>query len=80
MEYHIDLPANALSGAQLAGVEDALLAQDSGAAVDLHQGKLRISTLLRSDEVRALLRQEGCEVEQGAIYQVPSTCCGSCSG
>ncbi len=78
MEFHVrasrPLPP-------LAVVEDALLAFDPAAVVDLDplQG-LRISAAIDTAGLVALLNRIGGVVEAGEVEQQPSVCCGGCSG
>lgn len=78
MEFHVrasrPLPP-------LAVIEDALLALDPAAVVDvdLAQG-LRVNAAIDAAGLVALLNQVGGTVESGEVEQQPSVCCGGCSG
>ena len=62
-------------------IEDALLAFDPAAVVDidLAQG-LRVNAAIDADGLVALLNAVGGAVEPGEVEQQPSVCCGGCSG
>lgn len=79
MEYVLQVPAPA---PDLAAVERALGALDPAVAVDLADGgrALRIATWATPAEVLAELRSAGVDACDGALVQLPSTCCGGCSG
>jgi len=62
-------------------VEDALLAFDPAAVVDLDPAQgLRVNAAISAAELLALLNEVGGAVEPGEVEQQPSVCCGGCSG
>lgn len=79
MEFHVTL-----SGAtpDPSVVEDAILAVDPAALVDIDAStrRLRIATSLDGRQLVALLNQAGVSVAPTQLVQLPSNCCGSCSG
>lgn len=79
MEYVLRLP---VPEPDLAAVERALGALDPAAAVDLAEGgrALRIATWATPAEVLAGLRSAGVDAGDDALVQLPSICCGGCSG
>jgi hypothetical protein len=67
----------------MAALERALRALDPAAVVDLagDATALRISTCATPGEILAGLRAAGMPaLHDGALVQVPSVCCGGCSG
>ena len=62
-------------------IEDALLAFDPAAVVDLdpRQG-LRVNAAIDAAGLLALLNGVGGAVEPGEVELQPSVCCGGCSG
>ena len=78
MEFHVRT-ANRLPA--LAVVEDALVACDPAAVVDLHPiAGLRVSAAIDLPALAALLNQAGGDVAPVDIEQQPSVCCGGCGG
>jgi hypothetical protein len=77
MEYHITMGSVPMA---LGDIDDALRVIDPAALLDLHAGILRISTTLRAGELAAVLGNAGHPLEDGQLTQVPSICCGGCSG
>jgi hypothetical protein len=79
MEFHV-----ALAGAQPDPhrIEDLLLEQDPAALldIDLRMELLRVSTWLPGDQLLDLLARAGCPVPPERMRQLPSICCGGCSG
>lgn len=62
-------------------VEDALLAFDPAAVVDLDPEQvLRVNAAISAAELLALLNELGASLEPGEVEQQPSVCCGGCSG
>ena len=62
-------------------VEDALLAFDPAAVVDLDPERgLRVNAAISAAELLALLNEVGGAVEPGEVEQQPSVCCGGCGG
>jgi hypothetical protein len=79
MEFHIAIPGH---GPDLGAVEDALLAVDPSALVDIDPASstLRIATSVEARQLAVLLGQAGYPVTPEQITQLPSICCGGCSG
>lgn len=79
MEYHIQI-----SGPEpdLVAVEDALLAADPAALVDIDPASptLRVATSVDARQLVALLGEAGYPVTPAQVVQLPSICCGGCSG
>ncbi|MBJ6979788.1 hypothetical protein [Luteimonas sp. MC1895] len=78
MEFHVrasrPLPP-------LAVIEDALLAFDPAAVVDLDPAQgLRVSAAIDAAQLVDLLNGVGGAVDPGEVEQQPSVCCGGCSG
>lgn len=63
-------------------IEWHLLALDPAALIDLDPttGALRCSTNALAVELQRAFAQAGYPLEANAIEQVPSVCCGGCSG
>lgn len=66
----------------LASVEQALLAADPAAMIDLDglNNVLRVSTYLDGAGLQGLFTDAGFAVPLGDVEQLPSECCGGCSG
>ena len=79
MEYHISL--NPMPSA-IEAIEQSLRALDPSALVDVDplQPMLRVATMLESADVMQQLEQAGFPINANQLYQVPSICCGGCSG
>ncbi|HEY0661239.1 MAG TPA: hypothetical protein VGD21_07975 [Lysobacter sp.] len=77
MEFTVALTTGA---AALERIDEALRAVDPAALVDAQGGALRIAGAFDVATLRALLREAGHAVEPGDIRQLPSVCCGGCSG
>lgn len=79
MEFHIALtdtsPATDV-------VQDALFDVDPAAVVDLDMSGLvmRVSSSLTAADLIEVLRQTGWTVAPAQVVQLPSICCGGCSG
>lgn len=78
MEFHVrasrPLPP-------LATIEDAVLAFDPAAVVDIDPASgLRVNAAIDVAELTALLNGVGGAVDPGEVEQQPSVCCGGCSG
>lgn len=78
MEFHVrasrPLPP-------LAVIEDAVLAFDPAAVVDIHPAcGLRVNTAIDVAALVALVNEAGGAVDPGDVEQQPSVCCGGCSG
>ena len=79
MEFHI----------QIAGpmpdpgaIEDAIRELDPAALVDIDPAAptLRIATSVGAQQLVALIAQAGYPVNPTQVRQLPSICCGGCSG
>jgi len=79
MEFHI----------QIAGpvpdpgvIEDAIRDLDPAALVDIDPAAptLRIATSVGARQLVALISQAGFPVDMAQVRQLPSICCGGCSG
>jgi len=79
MEFHVALAGMTPDPAR---IEDALLELDPAAVVDIDQRAelLRVSTWLPGSQLLGLLAQAGCPVPAERMRQLPSICCGGCSG
>ncbi len=79
MEFHVALDGMHPDAGRL---EDALLAQDPAAVLDLDaEGTLlRVSTWLPAGDLLEVLASAGCPVPEARLRQLPSVCCGGCSG
>lgn len=66
----------------LASVEQALLAADPAAMVDLDglNNMLRVSSYLDGAGLQSLFTDAGFAVPLGDVEQLPSECCGGCGG
>ncbi len=79
MDYHVAFEV----APDLGLIEQVLLDGDPAAVADLdpHAAPvLRVSTLLPKDDLCALLRRAGYDIAPERIRQLPSICCGGCSG
>lgn len=79
MEFEIGLAGQA---PDMRKVEDAIRAADPAAVVglDLDGKTLRVAAVVSVPELATLLTQAGCPVASYRIVQLPSVCCGGCSG
>ncbi len=79
MEFRI---ATGTHDVDLAAVENALLAADPAALVDINQATsmLRISTSLSAGELAKAVGQAGLPTSPESIFQLQSECCGGCGG
>ena len=79
MEFHVRLPHPI---ADLAAIEDAIQTCDPAAQIDIDkQGQnLRVAAFLKASELVSLLNSAGYEVNPMQVVQLPSICCGGCSG
>ena len=79
VEYAVQVPGGL---PDLATLERALGALDPAAVLDLADGgrALRISTWATAGEVVECLRSAGVDAGPDALVQLPSVCCGGCSG
>lgn len=77
MEYHIAMHSTRVD---TVAVDEVVRAIDPSALVDLDRDTLRVSTYLRASELTSLLGTAGYPLDDGQLTQLPSTCCGGCSG
>lgn len=79
MEFHIPVTAGCPSPQ---AIEDLMFDVDSTAIVDLDMSGLvlRISSYVPVKDLLGVLAQAGCSVTAEQIVQLPSICCGGCSG
>ena len=79
MEYAYELSAAATDPSPL---ERAIIGLDPAALVDVDAGgrTLRMATVLGRDELLSCLRDAGLPAEPSRLRQLPSICCGGCSG
>lgn len=79
MEFHIGVTGTM---PDVGAVEDAIFAVDQAAIVDVDPTghTLRISAAVTATELTDLMRQAGYPVSAEDVVQLPSICCGGCSG
>lgn len=78
MEFHVTTND---ASARLAAIEDAILDIDPAAVVDIDaDGVLRVAAALDAGGLERLLADAGVALAPGSIRQLPSICCGGCSG
>lgn len=78
MEFHVTAKD---VGARLSEIEDAILDIDPAAVVDIDgDGVLRVAAALDAPGLERLLGDAGLTLGPGDITQLPSICCGGCSG
>lgn len=79
MEFHIDMTG---LSPDLSAIEEAIHAVDPAALVDVDTAgdTLRISAWLDGAGLLLLINQAGYRVAHDRVSQIPSTCCGGCSG
>lgn len=79
MEFHITLAG---ATPDPAAVEYAIADLDPAAVVDIGSAGdvLRVATSLDAATLVALVNRAGYPVTPAQVYQVPSICCGGCSG
>lgn len=79
MEFHVTLGG---SNPDLVTIEQALLDADPSAMADIDPAGavLRIATSLDAVQLLAVMRGAGMPVAVDAVRQLPSICCGGCSG
>jgi hypothetical protein len=79
MQFTFDAPA---PNPDIAALERMLTDLDPAALLDLDASgrHVRISTVLRMAEVLACLRDAGLAPDPDRLHQLPSQCCGGCSG
>ena len=79
MEYAFELPC---AIPDLSPLDRAIIGLDPAAIVDVDAGgrTLRMATVLTRDELLSCLREAGLPAEPSRLRQLPSVCCGGCSG
>ncbi len=77
MEYHINIHKN-ISDNLLRKVESVLMDEDPSAIIDFDGKQIRISTYLSIKYLENII--SNITTMSFKITQIPSTCCGSCSG
>jgi len=79
VEYAFELPC-ALP--DLSPLDRAIVGLDPAAIVDVDAGgrTLRMATVLTRDELLSCLQAAGLPAEPSRLRQLPSVCCGGCSG
>lgn len=79
MEFHVSLGG---TEPRMATIEQALLDVDPSAVADIDAtgALLRIATSLDAGQLLAVMRRAGMPVDVDAVRQLPSICCGGCSG
>lgn len=79
MEFHIKLADSLLD---LDAIDEAIRAVDASALVDIDPAgdTLRVAASVGTAELVALIRQAGYPVAPSQVVQLPSICCGGCSG
>lgn len=79
MEFHVTVPGATPDPTAIANL---VCAVDPAALVDLDPSSetLRVATTLHGDQLAALIRKAGYPVAPQQIVQLPSVCCGGCSG
>ncbi|MCW8808864.1 MAG: hypothetical protein OQK79_12265 [Rhodanobacter sp.] len=79
MEFHIAL-TEACPGPEV--IQDVMFDVDPNAVVDLDMSGLvmRISSYVTVTDLIEVLRQSGWTVAPEQVVQLPTICCGGCSG
>lgn len=79
MEFHIDLTG---PSPDMRAIERAIHAVDPAAVVDVDSAgrTLRISAWVDAAQLLLLIGHAGFPVALDRVSQVPSICCGGCSG
>ncbi|GAA0261869.1 hypothetical protein [Rhodanobacter caeni] len=79
MEFHI---AIADTRPPLEAIEDAMFDVDSNALVDLDPSgsTLRISSFVTIEDLIDVMQRTGWTVAPEQVVQLPTICCGGCSG
>lgn len=81
MEFHIELTVPA-PDLDLDAIEQAIGTLDPSVLVDVDPSgrMLRVATSIDGAQLVALLGQAGYPVSADRVTQLPSICCGGCSG
>ncbi|MDI9239935.1 hypothetical protein QLQ15_13565 [Lysobacter sp. LF1] len=77
MEFIVQIAGTA---PDLGVIEDALRAVDPAALVDQEEGMLRVAGAFNLRTLASVLLMAGQPVAPEHITQLPSVCCGGCSG
>lgn len=79
MEFHVHLDG---ARPDLRAIEAVMVDADPAALVDLDAAGdvLRVAGMFSAEEVGLLLRHAGYPVTPAQVEQLPSICCGGCSG
>lgn len=79
MEFHITMIG---SNTDLGAIENAISLVDPSALVDMDRASrtLRVAASVDAAQLVALMEQAGHPVEPQQVMQIPSVCCGGCSG
>jgi hypothetical protein len=79
MEFHVQLNA---ARPDLDRFDDAICDVDPAAVFDVDSSGavLRVAAAVQASELIALLAQAGYPVAAAQVRQLPSICCGGCSG
>jgi len=79
MEFHVKLAAPITD---LGTIEDAIRAFDPAAQIDIDKPgqNLRVAASFEASDLVSLLRDAGYPVNPLQVVQLPSICCGGCSG
>ena len=77
MEFHVAMRA---PSPDIAAIEDAVRAVDPAALVDLDGSTLRVATSLHPSELTSAIAAAGYPLDADQVTQLPSICCGGCSG
>lgn len=78
MEFHVTMPGAIDPGA----IEHAIRAVDPAALVDIDPAgpALRVAATVDLPQLLTLLNRVGYPIGRHHVVQVPSICCGGCSG
>ena len=77
MEFHI---ATGSTIPDIVAIEEAVRAADPAALVDIDGTTLRVATSLPAPQLIGVIKEAGCPVDAAQVTQLPSICCGGCSG
>ena len=77
MEFHIAMGA---ARPELVVIDDAVHAIDPAALIDIDGETLRVATSLGASELTSLINAAGYPLSLYQVTQLPSICCGGCSG
>ena len=79
MEFHVTLTG---PSPDLRAVNDAICGVDPAAVVDIDAASqtLRVAASVTAAELVSLIGQAGYPIAQHQVAQLPSVCCGGCSG